>query len=273
MWNNQICLEKIDRELRYRNYSPRTIKAYTTCIKYFLEKINKNPEIINRDEIIDFLLDLQKKNKAPKTINLYKEAIKFFYKEVLKKEKEIDIKLSREAKKLPVVLTKNEILFLIENTSNLKHKLILKLSYSSWLRVSEVIDLKVSDIDLESKTIRIKTGKWNKDRITILSDKLSQDLHTIILYKEKNDYLIESERWWKLTTRSLQNIFSNALKKSWIKKEATFHSLRHSFATHLLENWTDIRHIQELLGHASIKTTQIYTKVTNPNLANITSPF
>ena len=273
MKNNQEYLLKVERELKYRNYSSRTIDVYKTCIKYFLEKINKNPEILNRDEIIDFILNLQKENKAPKTINLYKEAIKFFYKEVLKIEKEINIKLSREAKKLPVILTNNEIKLIIENIKNEKHKFIISLSYSSWLRVSDVINLKVWDFDLENLTIHIKWWKWEKDRITIFSDKLKKDIIKLIWLKSGKDYLIESERWWKLTTRTLQKIFNDTLKKSWIKKNATFHSLRHSFATHLLENWTDIRYIQELLWHASIKTTQIYTKVMNTNIKNIKSPF
>lgn len=273
MLNNQEYLIKIERELKYRNYSWRTIKVYTNCIKYFLEKINKKPEEISRDEIIEFIIYLQSSSKAPKTINLYKEAIKFFYKEVLKQKQDIDIRLSREAKKLPIVLSKDEIVKLIENIKNQKHKLLVSLSYSSGLRVSEIIDLKVGDINLEDLTIHIKWAKWNKDRVTILSEKLKNDLYKNILYKQKNDYIIESERWGKLTTRTLQKIFSEALKKSWIKKDATFHSLRHSFATHLLENGTDVRYIQELLGHSNIKTTQIYTKVMNPNLKNIKSPL
>ena len=270
---NQNYLLELERELKYRNYSPRTIQVYFNCIAYFLKYIKNDIFKINKDTIINFTLHLQKENKAPKTINLYKEAIKFFTKEILKLNLEFDIKLSRESKKLPIVLSKEEILKVIENTNNLKHKLLLTLSYSSWLRVSEIINLKVLDIDLEWLIIHIKWAKWDKDRITVFSEKLKNDLWKIILYKQKNDYLIESERWWKLTTRTAQIIFKNALKKSWIKKEATFHSLRHSFATHLLENWTDIRYIQELLWHSSIKTTQIYTKVMNPKLKNITSPF
>lgn len=186
---------------------------------------------------------------------------------------DFDIKLSHEAKKLPIVLSNQDIIKIIEVTNNLKHKLLLSLSYASGLRVSEIVNLKVGDINLDELTIHIKWAKWNKDRITVFSQKLKNDLWKNILYKEKNDYLIESERWWKLTERTAQIIFKNAMKKAWIKKDASFHSLRHSFATHLLENGTDIRYIQELLWHSSIKTTQIYTKVMNPNLKNIKSPF
>lgn len=270
---NQNYLLELERDLKYRNYSLRTIEVYTTCVAYFLKYIKNDISKINKEIIIDFILYLQKKNKAPKTINLYKESIKFFTKEILKLNLDFEIKLSRESKKLPVVLSKDEVLKVIENTTNLKHKLLLSLSYASWLRVSEIIDLKVADINLEELTIHIKWAKWQKDRITVFSQKLKNDLWIIILYKDKNDYIIESERWWKLTTRTAQIIFKNSLKKAWIKKEATFHSLRHSFATHLLENWTDIRYIQDLLWHSSIKTTQIYTKVMNPKIKNISSPL
>lgn len=270
---SQNYIQDLQRELKYRNYSPRTIEVYTTCVNCFLKHIKNDISKISKEIIVDFILYLQSKNKAPKTINLYKEAIKFFIKEILKLELDFDIKLSREPKKLPIVLSKDEILKIIDVTKNPKHKLLLSLSYSSWLRVSEIINLKVYDLDLEWLTIHIKWAKWNKERLTIFSQKLKNDLWKIILYKNKNDYLIESERWWKLTDRTAQIIFKNALQKAWIKKEATFHSLRHSFATHLLENGTDIRYIQELLGHSSIKTTQIYTKVMNPKIKNIISPL
>lgn len=181
--------------------------------------------------------------------------------------------MSREAKKLPVVLTNNEIKSIIENIKNEKHKFIISLSYGSGLRVSDTINLRVWDFDLENLTIHIKWWKWQKDRITIFSSSLKKDILKLSQLKVWNDYLIESERWWILTTRTLQKIFNDALKRSWIKKEASFHSLRHSFATHLLENWTDIRYIQELLWHSSIKTTQIYTKVVNPKIKNIISPL
>ena len=270
---NQNYLLELERELKYRNYSPRTIEIYSNCTAYFLKYIKNDTSKINKETIIDFILYLQWKNKAPKTINLYKDAIKFFTKEILKMQLDFDIKLSKEAKKLPIVLSKDEILKIIEITNNKKHKLLLSLSYSSGLRVSEIINLKVADIDLWGLIINIKWSKWNKDRITVFSEKLKNDLWKIISFKNKNDYLIESERWWKLTDRTAQIIFKNALKKAWIKKEASFHSLRHSFATHLLENGTDIRYIQELLWHSSIKTTQIYTRVMNPKLKNIISPF
>lgn len=269
----QDYLVDLDRELKQRNYSPRTVEIYSNCIKYFLKYINWDISLISRDKIVDFILYLQSKNKAPKTINLYKETIKFFVKEILKKDIIIDIRLSKEPRKLPIVLSREEILKIIENISNRKHKTMILLAYSSGFRVSELINLKVKDIDLGSLSIHIKWAKGQKDRITIFSPKLIEDISYFMSNKNFDDFLFESERWWKLTTRTAQAIFFMWLKKSWINKPATFHSLRHSFATHLLENGTDIRYVQSLLGHANIRTTQIYTQVTNPMLKNIQSPL
>ena len=150
---------------------------------------------------------------------------------------------------------------------------MIAVGYSAGLRVSEVVNLKVHDLNIEALTIHVKKGKGKKDRITILSNKLQNELRNLIAGKSSADYLFESNRGGKLTTASLQKVFKRSLNKAKIKKQATFHSLRHSFATHLLENGTDIRYIQELLGHANIRTTQIYTKVTSPNLKKIQSPF
>jgi len=269
----QQYLDDIYRELKHRNYSYRTIKSYQTCVKYFLWFINDNILLITKEKIIDFILYLQSKDKAPKTINIYKESIKFFCNEILKLNIEIDIKLSKEPNKLPIVLSRNEIQQIIDVIKNSKHRLLISLSYWAGLRVSEIVNLKVKDINLDELTIHIKWSKWQKDRITIFPEKLKDEIQKIAFIKQWNDYLIESERWWILTTKTAQIVFSKALKLANIKKEATFHSLRHSFATHLLENWVDIRYVQVLLWHSSIKTTQIYTHVMNPNLKNIKSPL
>ena len=266
-------LEELKKELKFRNYSIRTIDIYQTCVKKFLEFVKNDITKISKEKIYDFIFYLQGQWKAPKTLNLYKEAIKFFVKEILNFDLKIDIKLSKEEKKLPIVLTKSEIEKIFSKIKNHKHKFILELSYWWWLRVEEVVNLKVWDFDLENFTIHIKLWKWKKDRITIFSEKLVDKIKNFSAWKNWNEFLIESERWWKLTTRSLQKIFKDALKKSWIKKMATFHSLRHSFATHLLENWVDVRYIQELLWHLNLQTTQVYTKVMNKNIKNIKSPL
>lgn len=143
MRNNQEYLLSLERELKYRNYSPRTVSAYITCVRSFLQKIDKDPKKLEKDDIVDYILYLQNQNKAPKTINLYKESIKFFLHDIIKSQIDIDIKLSREPKKLPIVLTRNEIQSIIENIKNQKHRFIISLTYGSGLRVSDVINLRV----------------------------------------------------------------------------------------------------------------------------------
>lgn len=147
------------------------------------------------------------------------------------------------------------------------------MAYGAGLRISEAISLKVKDVNLEELTIHLKNAKGKKDRITIFPEKIRSNLQGLMAEKNLDDYLFESERGGKLTERTAQKVFENALRGIGIKKEATFHSLRHSFATHLLENGVDVRYVQELLGHQNIRTTQIYTQVTNPKLKNIKSPL
>ncbi len=269
----QYYLKLIEKELKYRDYSLKTIKSYLRCIKEYLEFIKPNFKYLNESKVKSFLINKQDNKYSPQTINLYLNSIKFFYREVLKQSKKINLKFAKRNQKLPIVLSRNEITHLINSTQNLKHKLILSLSYGAGLRVSEIVNLKVWDINLEELTIHIKNAKGKKDRISIIPKKLKKEIGNVMIYKSPCDYLFESERSGKLSERSIQKIFENALNKSNIKKQATFHSLRHSFATHLLENGVDIRYVQELLGHSNIRTTQIYTHVTNPNLKNIKNPL
>ena len=200
-------------------------------------------------------------------------AIKYFYREIFKNNIPLEIKFAKTSSKLPVVLSKDEIKRIIDSINNKKHKLLIALSYGAGLRVSETINLKIKDVALAELTIHLKRAKGNKDRLTIFPEKIKAELAEIMALRDKNDFVFASERGGQLTERSAQKIFENALKKCQIKKEATFHSLRHSFATHLLENGVDVRYVQELLGHANIRTTQIYTKVTNPSLKKIKSPL
>jgi len=221
------------------------------------------------------LLYLKNKDSANATINVAINAFKFYYTQILHRKFFVNKKLFRtkKAQKLPSVLTKNEVKQVLVQIQNVKYKLILGLMYSSGLRISEVVNVKVEDFDFENKLLRVQEGKGKKDRNTILSEKMVDVLQKYIKNKKVGDYAFKSQRGGKLTKRSVQKFFSDALKKSKIKKTASCHSLRHSFATHLLEEGTDIRYIQELLGHKNLETTQIYTKVANNNLKDIKSPL
>jgi len=271
--NLQELLLKIIDELKLRNYSNQTVKAYQSSLKeYFLyiKVIKKDPDI---GIIKKYLLQKKEAGMSPQTINLHLNAIKYFYREIYKSGVNIDIKLAKRSLKIPVVLSRAEIQNITDTIKNEKHSLLLNLSYGAGLRISEALNLKIKDISLEELTIHIKDAKGGKDRITIIPKSLKYKLKTIFDGKSPNDYIFESNRGKKLSTRSAQKVFENALKNTNISKPATFHSLRHSFATHLLENGVDIRYVQELLGHANIRTTQLYTKVTNPILKNIKSPL
>jgi len=269
----QSILEKTENLLRLRNYSQKTIKAYVFYIREYLI-FSKKKDIKSKNKAIEmFLLEKQTNGKSSQTINLALNAVKFLYREVLKSKENIDFRCAKRSKKLPVVLSREEIEKILSKISNSKHRLMVSLGYAGGLRVSEVVNLKVRDIDLNELTIHIKQSKGKKDRISVFPEKLKIDFQNLMAGKSGDNVVFESVRGGKLTTSSVQKVFHTALKKSEIKKDASFHSLRHSFATHLLENGTDVRYVQELLGHANIRTTQIYTQVTNPKLKNIKSPF
>ena len=269
----QELLTKTEDELRLRNYSRKTIKSYLLCLTdyfHYIKDIKIKPDI---ELIKKYLLEKQNRGQSSQTINLYLNAIKYFYREISKSNIIIDIKFAKTANKLPVVLSRLEIEKIIGSISNAKHKLLISLSYGAGFRVSEAVNLKIKDIDFNETTIHIKEAKGNKNRITVLSEKIKNDLLELTNGRDKNEYVFASERGGKLTERTAQKVFENALKKSDIQKDVTFHSLRHSFATHLLENGVDVRYVQELLGHQNIRTTQIYTHVTNPAIKNIKSPL
>jgi len=178
----------------------------------------------------------------------------------------------RKPDKLPAVLSKQEICKLIKVTGNIKHKTILSLIYSAGLRLSELIHLKIADINSENMRIHIRSGKGKKDRHVMLSEKVLSLLHEYYKEYQPKEYIFEGQNGGTYSPKSVQSILKSSLKKSGIKKNATVHTLRHSFATHLLDDGTDIRYIQELLGHKRLETTQIYTRVSSYSINKIKSP-
>jgi site-specific recombinase XerD len=269
----QSILDNVKRELILRNYSARTVKSYSGYIKEYLVFVSKNKYDKKEEAVKDFLLCKNDLGLSAQTTNLALNAIKFFYFEVLKTPGKIDIKFAKRPGKIPVVLNIGEIKRIIGCIKNKQHRLMVELAYSAGMRVSEVVNLRSKDIDLNELTIHIKEAKGNKDRITIISEFMRHELREFLSGKKGEDLAFENNRGEKYNTRTLQIIFEKALISAGISKEATFHSLRHSFATHLLESGTDVRYVQALLGHQNIRTTQLYTKVTNPALKNIKSPY
>lgn len=263
----------IVREMEILNYSKKTIDAYIRNIVELYNFVKKPLKNLDEDEIKNFLSYKQKKGLSSQSISLAANSINFLYSRIYKKADYVKLRHPKKSKRLPVVLSKTEIEKIIDQTENRKHKLIISLAYAGGLRVSEVVNLKVKDIDINALTLTVRQGKGKKDRLTVISKRIIADLSEMIKLKKANDYVFESERGGKLTVTTLQKVFAKCLQKSGIKKSATFHSLRHSFATHLLENGTDVRYVQELLGHQNIRTTQIYTQVTNPSIRKIVSPF
>lgn len=269
----QTELQQTERELKIKNYSSKTIKSYLYGLKeYFAFKENNLAEL-DQNNIKNFLLHCEQKGISPQSRNLYLNAIKFYYRNVLRNNQKIEIQSAKKPKSLPTVLSRSEVGKILESTKNAKHRLLLALAYGAGLRVSEVVSLQVQDLDFEELTVHIKLAKGQKDRISVMPESLIDSLKNMVAGKAGNDFVFASERGGKLTTRTAQKVFENSLRESCVKKDATFHSLRHSFATHLLENGTDVRYVQELLGHLNIRTTQRYTQVTNPMLKNIKSPL
>ena len=263
-------------EMRLRNYSPGTIKTYLQHMTEFTRHFGRSPSELGRDDVKRYLLHMTEERRVSAS---YRDqavsALKFFYGKVLHKKIVID-DLPRPKKefKLPAVLNNNEVSRLFAAVRNRKHLAILMLIYSSGMRVGEVVRLKPEDIDVERHLIRVRGGKGRKDRYTILSDIALQVIRDYYRAWRPEKYLFAgNSKGSHLSTRSVQNAISAAREISGISKEFSTHVLRHSFATHLLESGTDLRYIQELLGHKSARTTQIYTHVTRKDIARIVSPL
>jgi len=268
-----MLISKLQQEMKLAGFSPKTMKSYSLSLIKIYNYFNKPLNRISEDEFKTFLTNLANKNYSPYTLNLYHASLKYVVEKIYHQPFNFRFPYAKRHKKLPVILSRSEIKKIIESLKNPKHKLLLSLAYGAGLRVNEIVGLKIQDLDFDELTIHIKQAKGQKDRISVIPGSIVDKLRNLIAGKGNNDFVFTSERGGKLTTRTAQKVFENALQTSGIQKNATFHSLRHSFATHLLENGTDIRYVQELLGHQNIRTTQRYTQVTNPQLKNIKSPF
>lgn len=268
-------LKKLERELKLRAYTPRTVNAYKLYVSLYKEFVKENSMEENIDSVKEFLAYLiSDKNYKATSIAMVKAALIFYFENV--KNTEIPSKqlaTPKKSKKLPVVLSREEIRKLFNAADNEKKKLILMILYATGLRVSELINLKVKDIDFDEGVIKVVSGKGKKDRIVTISKRLLNRVKNYVKTKSPNDYVFVSKYGDKLSSRYIQYLVKDLAIAANITKEVTPHVLRHSYATHLLEAGTNIRIIQELLGHANLQTTQIYTKVSLEEIKKVKSPL
>lgn len=271
----RACPEAYLQKLEIMRYSYNTAKNYINCFEAFLQK-HKHLELnqINENEIRVYLQSLVQSGKSNSYINQSINSIKFYYELVMGMPNRFySIERPRKEDKLPTVLSKTEIAAMIESTKNLKHKCIIELLYSAGLRRSELLNLKLTEIDSTRMAIKITEGKGNKDRYTLLGQRTLENLRQYYKTYKPVTYLIEGDKGKKYSETSVAKIIREAAKKARIKKRVTPHTLRHSFATHLLEDGVNLRNIQVLLGHNSSKTTEIYTHVANNVLSKIINPL
>ncbi len=272
----KACPEEYLLKLKELRYSEKTLKTYKAGFEDFINHfVTENPENISEEQIIEYLRHLVFERKVSEsTQNCAINAVKFFYEKVLNGQRKLyKIDRPRKEKTLPVVLSVEEIKRLLATIHNLKHKAILITIYSAGLRISEAINLKLKDIDSKRMQIRVENSKGKKDRYTLLANNTLIILRKYFLEYRPKEYVFEGQTGNEYTESSIQSIMKEAVRKAKITKQATVHTLRHSFATHLLENGTDLRYIQELLGHSNSKTTEIYTHVTTKGFDQIVSPM
>jgi site-specific recombinase XerD len=269
------CPEEYLLKLELKRYANSTVRTYVSFFEMFIN-YHKDKELhaIDESDIRVFLQDLIQKKASNPYINQAINAIKFYYEVVLGMPNRFyEIERPRKESKLPKVISKEEILTIIKNTNNLKHRCIVQLLYGSGLRRSELLNLKIRDIDSKRMLVRIEGSKGNKDRQTLLSKTALNDLRRYYIKYEPQKYLFEGKKGMKYSGASVLKIVKTAAEKARIRITITPHVLRHSFATHLLESGTDLRQIQVLLGHGSSKTTEIYTHVATNTFESIKNPL
>ena len=267
-------LKKLETELKIRGFSKETVKAYTKHNQDFIGFIKKKPDSILEDDLKSYLAHLiSDKKLSSSSVALVRSALLFFYNQVLGKGFS-SIKTPKIQRNAPAVLSKEEVKALLDACVTDKSRLLIESLYSSGLRVSECLNLRVEDIDFDEKVCVVKQGKGKKDRNTLLSENLAQNLKVYLgKHALSSGLIFRNKKGESLSARNAQKIVSNAARRAGISKMVTPHKLRHSFATHLLDAGVSIRVIQELLGHSNLQTTQIYTRVSRDHLRGVRSPL
>jgi site-specific recombinase XerD len=262
--------------MELRNLGKKSQRSYLAAVKGLAKYYRKSPDEITKEMIEDYLLYLKiEKNRAPKGIAVVVSGLRFFCKHVLGDKERSPVYGTRRVRKLPTVLTQEEVWKIINAPKNLKHRLLLMTTYSAGLRASEVITLKPEHIDSKRMLIKVENGKGGKDRYTLLSVKLLNELRHYYKKFQPKTYLFPSDFKGRtfLSYETVRSTYDDARKKAGIKKGHGLHTLRHSFATHLLEAGYDLRKIQVLMGHQSLTTTMIYLHVSRETLSKVKSPL
>jgi integrase/recombinase XerD len=260
------------REMLRRRYSIKTISTYVYCFKEFLNWCKKEPKKITKEDVKEFLYMKSEKNASESTLNLYLQSIKYPLEFILNKNHFfVKLPYSKVGKRIPVVLTKQEVKKLFDAINNDKHRLMIKFMYSAGLRVSELLNLRIEDIDFDNFCGRIHKGKGNKDRLFILARTIINDLRKEI--NNRKEGIIFLGRNGKYSVRTIQEIVKKACYIAKINKNVHPHTLRHSFATHLIETGNPLNSVQSLLGHNSPDTTMVYVHASTPTIINIESPL
>lgn len=273
--NFRHCPTSYLDKLQLKKYANNTVKSYILAFETFINYYKTKELIqINENDVRNYILKLIQEDKSDSYINIAINSIKFYYESVLGMPNRFyQIERPRKEKKLPKVLSKEDVLKIIENTNNLKHKCIVSLLYSSGIRRNELIHLKIVDIDSKRMLIRIEAAKGKKDRYTLLSHTLLEDLRNYYKQWKPEKYIFEGLYGKQYSGQSVGKVVTNAAKNAGLQITVTPHMLRHSFATHLLEDGVDLRQIQVLLGHSSTKTTEIYTHVATTTFKTIKNPL
>lgn len=272
MPNTNPNFKLLYEELVSRGYSRKTVKAYLYYNERLVAYINKSPRAVTAPDIKSFLAHMAE-SRSPNTVAVAFNAINFYYKNIYHRSICNNIKYPKRPKKLPIVLSKEEVKRMIDKTLNPKRKTIIQLLYGTGMRVSEICALKMRDIDFERNSIHIKCAKGAKDRMGMLPHTCREVLLKQQALKTPNTHVFTGRSGEKIHERSIQAIIKQAATRAGISKRVSPHTLRHSFATHLLESGTDIRYIQKLLGHSKLQTTERYTHVTDSALSRIASPL
>ncbi len=268
--------DQMQEDLQLRGITAKTQKIYLREVENFVKYFDKAPENLGEEELREYLLYLlNDRNLSQGTFRFYVAGLKFFYRTTLKREEVVaNIQYPKRKKTLPIVLDLSEVEALFSVTENIKHKAILMITYSAGLRISEASRLKVTDIDSKRMMVRVEQGKRNKDRYTILSQTALECLRQYWRKYRPKEWLFEgTKKDTHITISSITQIFQKAKKRAGITKPASVHSLRHAFATHLIEAGTSLHHVQLLLGHRSPTTTTVYLHVSKLNLSQVTSPL